>query len=146
MTFPFMALHYMSHGRFVYDGTTNQGEIDPIALCILLELDIVAIDEFPEIANKFGYHMMSFPNPFNSATTISFEIANLNARVQAEIYNMKGQKIKDLPTIDPSQDHHVSVIWDGTDVHDNAVPSGIYLLKAHTENSEEVVQKIVLIR
>jgi len=146
MTFPFMALHYMSHGRFVYDGTINQGEIDPIALYILLDLDIVAIDEFPEIAHKFGYHIMSFPNPFTTTTTISFEITYLNAHVQVEIYNMKGQKIKDLPIVDSTQDRQLSVIWDGTDIHDNAVPSGIYLMKAKNENSEEVVRKIVLIR
>jgi len=94
MTFPFMGLHYMSHGRFVYDGTTNQGEIDPIALCVLLEMDLAAIDELPEIAHKFGYHVMSFPNPFNSVTTISFETANLHKSTQMEIYNMKGQKVK----------------------------------------------------
>jgi len=146
ITLPFMALHYMSHSRFVYDGTENQGEIDPIALCVLLELDIVAIDEFPEIAHKFGYHVMNFPNPFNTATTISFEIANLNAGVQVEIYNMKGQKVKSLPIVSPSQNHQVSVIWDGTDVYGKAVPSGIYLLKAEIGNSEKVCKKIVLIR
>jgi len=146
MTFPFMALHYMSHGRFVYDGTTNQGEIDPIALCVLLDLDLVAIDEFPEIAHKFGYRVMSFPNPFNTAATISFETANLHEVAYLEIYNMKGQKVKELPIANPSQDHQISVTWDGTDINGNAVPSGIYLVKAHTENSEEVYQKIVLVR
>jgi len=146
MTFPFMGLHYMSHGRFVFDGTVNQGEIDPIALCVLLEMDLAAIDELPEIAHKFGYHVMSFPNPFNSVTTISFETANLHKSTQMEIYNMKGQKVKSLYIVTASQNLQFTVTWDGTDAHGKAVPSGIYLLKADTENSDEVFQKIVLIR
>jgi len=146
MTFPFMGLHYMSHGRFVYDGTTNQGEIDPIALCVLLEMDLAAIEELPEIAHKFGYHVMSFPNPFNTVTTISFETANLHKSTQMEIYNMKGQKVKSLYIVTASQNLQFTVTWDGTDAHGKAVPSGIYLLKADTENSDEVFQKIVLIR
>ncbi len=159
MTFPFMGLHYISHGRFVYDGTANQGEIDPIELCVLLEMDLAAIEELPEIAHKFGYHVMSFPNPFNTSATIRFENArllhqladtpwqaNLHESTRIEIYNMKGQKVKSLPIVSPSQNHQVSVIWDGTDVYGKAVPSGIYLLKAEIGNSEKVCKKIVLIR
>jgi len=159
MTFPFMGLHYISHGRFVYAGTANQGEIDPIELCVLLEMDLAAIEELPEIARKHGYYVMNYPNPFNATTTISFAPprllrqledtpwqANLHESTRIEIYNMKGQKVKSLPIVSPSQNHQVSVIWDGTDVYGKAVPSGIYLLKAEIGNSEKVCKKIVLIR
>ena len=159
MTFPFMGLHYISHGRFVYAGTANQGEIDPIELCVLLEMDLAAIEELPEIAQKHGYHVMNFPNPFNTTTTISFETtrhlrqladtpwqANYHELSRISIYNIEGQLVREFLPVSPSPDHQVSVFWDGTDVHGNAVPSGIYLLKAEIENSEKVCKKIVLIR
>ena len=159
MSFPFMGLHYISHGRFVYDGTANQGEIDPIELCVLLEMDLAAIEELPEIAQKHGYHVMNYPNPFNTTTTISFETtrhlrqladtpwqANYHELSRISIYNIEGQLVREFLPVSPSPDHQVSVFWDGTDVHGNAVPSGIYLLKAEIENSEKVCKKIVLIR
>jgi len=146
MTFPFMALHYMSHGRFVYSGTTNQGEIDPIELCELLEMDLAAFEELHEIAQQFGYRVINYPNPFTTATTISFEIAKHHTCTSVGIYTMKGEKVKDLTFITQPQEHQVSVIWDGTNMHGKVVPTGVYLLKAHIENAEEVYQKIVLIR
>jgi len=154
MTFPFMGLHYMSHGRFVYDGTTNQGEIDPIELCVLLEMDLAAIEELPEVAYKHGYHVMNYPNPLNAdrdgITTISIQMFAQNKNVIFEIdkicvYSIKGIFIKDIDILDRIENGYTAS-WDGTDVHGNAVPSGIYLLKAEIENSEKICKKIVLIR
>ncbi|OPX25455.1 MAG: hypothetical protein B1H05_03840, partial [Candidatus Cloacimonas sp. 4484_140] len=154
MTFPFMGLHYISHGRFVYDGTTNQGEIDPIELCVLLEMDLAAIEELPEIAQKNGYHVMNYPNPFNAdrdgITTISIQTfaQNKNAIFEIDeigVYSLKGSFIKDIDILDRTE-NGFTVSWDGTDVHGISVPSGIYLLKAEIGNSEKVCKKIVLIR
>ncbi|MBN2018530.1 MAG: hypothetical protein JW794_10440 [Candidatus Cloacimonetes bacterium] len=154
MTIPFIALHYMSHGRFVYDGTTNQGEIEPIELCVLLDLDLTAINDLPEIAAKFGYTVVNFPNPFDtkiiSSTLISIEFSRKNSHHiiipdNIGIYSIKGEFIKNIETHEPT-DYGFTVYWDGTNSTGTNMPSGIYILKANINQTDEVFKKILLIR
>ncbi len=37
-----------------------------------------------------NYELNSYPNPFNSSTTISFETTNLHENTRIDIYNIKG--------------------------------------------------------
>ncbi len=70
----------------------------------------------------------NYPNPFNPSTTISFDVANTSSFVNLEIFNMKGQKVKQLVNGQLSAGQH-QVIWNGTDINGNPVTSGIYLYK-----------------
>lgn len=68
-----------------------------------------------------------YPNPFSSLCTIQVE-SKSQSSAKLGVYNLKGQLVKSL--------HQGSLIsglnsynWDGKDSHNQAVSSGIYLLK-----------------
>ena len=76
-----------------------------------------------------------FPNPYyaaNSKVNISFAVKN-NSFVTVEIYNLKGQRVKQLVSSQLSAGPY-SVIWNGKDKNNVAVGSGIYLYKLKTDN------------
>jgi hypothetical protein len=66
----------------------------------------------------------NYPNPFNAETTIDFSITT-NEPVNLSIYNLTGQKVRDLVSGSLSAGNH-SVIWNGRDNRGNPVSSGIY--------------------
>ncbi len=68
----------------------------------------------------------NYPNPFNPSTTIEFSIP-ATGRTRVSIYNIKGQKVKDLINTELARGNH-KLIWDGNDAHNRHVASGIYLL------------------
>ena len=71
----------------------------------------------------------NYPNPFNPETTISFDLTTENTEsTELVIYNMKGQKVKQLVRGQLSSGEH-SFIWHGTDDDDKPVSSGLYLYK-----------------
>ncbi|MCK5050929.1 MAG: T9SS type A sorting domain-containing protein [Candidatus Cloacimonetes bacterium] len=70
----------------------------------------------------------NYPNPFNPSTTISFDVAHASSFVNLEIFNMKGQKVKQLVKDQLSVGQH-QVIWNGTDDSGSPVSSGIYFYK-----------------
>lgn len=70
----------------------------------------------------------NFPNPFNPETTISFSTAENEHNTQLTVYNVRGQKVKTLIDEKLSAGRH-SVVWKGKDENNQAVPSGIYLVK-----------------
>ena len=85
----------------------------------------------------------NYPNPFNPETTISFQLPE-NSKVKLTVYNLKGQKVKQLVSDQLSAGQH-SVVWDGTDQTNKSVSSGIYLYKLKTTNFEKT-KKMILIK
>jgi hypothetical protein len=85
----------------------------------------------------------NYPNPFNPETTISFNIAEAG-KVNVEIFNTKGQKVKTLANEEMTSGNH-SLIWDGTDSNNTQVSSGVYFYKvSHNGNTE--TKKMMLIK
>jgi len=80
----------------------------------------------------------AYPNPFNSATTITY--TNLLSDAIA-IYNIAGQRVATLP----ASAAHGQVTWDGTDAAGEMVSSGIYFARA-TGNSGAQTIKLVYLR
>ncbi len=70
----------------------------------------------------------NYPNPFNPSTTISFDVTSTSSFVNLEIFNMKGQKVKQLVNGQLPAGQH-QIIWNGTDNNGNSVTSGIYFYK-----------------
>ena len=90
-----------------------------------------------------NFQLRNYPNPFNPSTTISFNISRKDAEnAKIEIYNIKGQKIKQFSIFD----NQYSIIWDGTDQNNESVSSGIYFYKLI--NNEKVMkpQKMLLLK
>jgi len=71
--------------------------------------------------------LQNYPNPFNPQTKISFELSD-NAPVKLEIFNTKGQKVNTLISGTLQKGKH-DFIWDGKDMHQNSLASGIYFCR-----------------
>jgi hypothetical protein len=85
----------------------------------------------------------NYPNPFNPSTTIAFSLptagkANLN------IYNVKGQKVRDLGNPELTRGHH-TVVWDGRDNRGQSVSSGVYFVRLSTAQGKSV-RKILMLK
>jgi len=85
----------------------------------VLKSNLIKFDNFRLAQN--------FPNPFNSSTVISYNLKKAH-HVNLEIYNTLGQLIKRLVNADQSAGNQ-SVVWNGDDINDKKVASGIYIYK-----------------
>lgn len=85
----------------------------------------------------------NFPNPFNPITQISFTLPTAQA-AQLSIYNLKGQMVKRLldTTLPAGQ---TTICWDGKDERGNAVSSGIYSYRLHSEG-KSITRKMLLMK
>ncbi|MCF7920743.1 MAG: FG-GAP-like repeat-containing protein [Candidatus Cloacimonetes bacterium] len=97
----------------------------------------------------------NYPNPFNPVTTISYELPYGVAKPIIEIFNIKGEHIRELK-IDPPSFHYGatgneelrtnSVVWDGTDNYRNQVSSGVYLYRLVDDGNVLTSQKMILMK
>ncbi len=101
-------------------------------------LDNNLIVQTPEVLLHQNY-----PNPFNPTTNINYSLKE-NSKVSLNIYNIKGQKVKQLVSDQLSTGQH-SVIWNGKDDSGKPVSSGIYFYKLKTGTYEKT-KKMILLR
>ena len=90
----------------------------------------------------------NYPNPFNNSTNISFDspaIENSPSqdRIQLNIYNVNGRKVKTLYDSFPVEGA-IDLVWDGTDDVDRLIPSGIYFYKLETNGFTEIKRLLLL--
>jgi M6 family metalloprotease-like protein len=84
----------------------------------------------------------NFPNPFNPETTIAFSVAS-EQNVTLEIFNVKGEKVKQLFDGKVTGGRH-EIKWSGTDEKGNKTASGIYFYRMKTANYEKINKMILL--
>ena len=85
---------------------------------------------------------ISYPNPFNPTTAISFNLSSPQA-VTLRIYNIMGQEVRRL--IDgPMPAGQNTVIWDGRNAKGEYVSSGIYLCQMRTTERQKTLKMTVL--
>ncbi len=101
--------------------------------------DDTSIDEQDLIPTQL---LGNYPNPFNSATTISFNISNeQNEQIKLKIYNLKGQKVRQYSIFN----NQSSISWDGTDEFGKQVANGIYYYQLQTDGFSKT-KKMILIK
>jgi len=127
---------------------------------IYLAIQCVSVDDWYLFADDFlvlastgtssenlvvedSYKLHNFPNPFNPQTNISFNLVK-DERVVVDIYNIKGQKIKNL-IHGMAKSGVNTVVWNGRDNDNKPVTSGIYFVKLKTE-SQNIVRKLILLK
>lgn len=94
------------------------------------------------IASNFALHQ-NYPNPFNPTTVINYDLPH-PAKVEINVYNILGQKIKTL--MNGIQDRgKYSVTWDGTDLKGRTVASGIYFYKIEA-GDYTCVRKMIMLK
>ncbi|MFZ5433213.1 MAG: S8 family serine peptidase [Calditrichota bacterium] len=79
-----------------------------------------------------------YPNPFNSMTTIPYDIA-VAGPVELSVYNLLGQRVATLVSAPLSAGTH-RVVWDA-----GTVSSGTYIVKLHAGETS-ATQKILLVK
>ena len=107
--------------------------------------------EYPGYTNNHNSDILenrltasNYPNPFNPETTIEFNNP-VQGQVSVNIYNLKGQLVKNLLQDNLSQGVH-KVIWQGRDSNDKQVSSGVYFYKISSGNNKSVTKKIILMK
>ncbi len=138
---PYIHTDNVSIGDHILIGEFNCNWLsDPVSITV----EQVSVD-FYEL-QPIGCQLSNYPNPFNSETTISFEItslrnasarqANLHENTQIEIYNLKGQKVKTFDILESASPSPFfadgvgySISWNGTGENNQPVCSGIYFYK-----------------
>jgi hypothetical protein len=84
-----------------------------------------------------------FPNPFNEASLIRYDIAS-PTDVSLELFDVGGRLVRRLAAGQHSPKRY-SLTWDGRDENGNSVPCGIYFLKLDTGEKVEY-RRLVRIR
>jgi hypothetical protein len=102
-----------------------------------VDIDDNVIVQTPEVILQQNY-----PNPFNPITTINYSLKE-NSKVSLKVYNIKGQKVKQLVSEQLSAGQH-SVVWNGIDDNGKSVSSGIYFYKLKAGNYQKVKKMLLL--
>ena len=84
----------------------------------------------------------NYPNPFNPTTNIKFDL-NETAKVQIDIFNIKGQRVNTLINSELDSGNH-SVVWNGNDSSGKKVSSGIYFYKMKAGKYQETKKMILM--
>jgi len=85
----------------------------------------------------------NYPNPFNPETTIEFSVP-MTAQVAIEIYNMLGQRVRNLMDAKLAVGNH-TVKWNGQNDAGVQLSSGIYFYKL-TSGSTVLTKRMMLLK
>jgi hypothetical protein len=96
-------------------------------------------EKAPFFSHPSSFIISASPNPFNSSTVISFDLAN-ESLVDLRIYNITGQEVWRLETQGRRLETN-KVVWDA-----EGLPSGIYFVKLSAANRQSSVQKLLLLK
>ena len=92
-------------------------------------------------------NFLNYPNPFNPSTTISFSLnVKETKNAELEIYNLKGQMVKEYHIVSPSKNHQVFVTWNGTNENKQPVSSGIYFSVLKQNGKILALRKMMLLK
>jgi len=120
--------------------------LDPYGTCVEIGrycFDPTDIEDNTIVQTTNLLHQ-NYPNPFNPRTRINYTLRE-NSEVTIDIYNIKGQKVKQLVSgIRQQPEGQHSVIWNGKDDNNKPVSSGIYFYKLKTENYEKTKRMVLL--
>ena len=85
----------------------------------------------------------NYPNPFNPGTRIFYGLPE-ETPVRITIYNLAGQKIREVLNQNKTQGYHF-VEWDGRNQDGLPVSSGIYIYVIKS-NKEYLAKKMILMK
>jgi hypothetical protein len=104
----------------------------------------VSIEDMTTIVNSIPVKFLkNYPNPFNPRTTIAFEL-NSKGKSKLEIYNLKGQKVRQLVNKNLDSGRH-EFVWNGKNDDNKQVASGVYFYSL-THEDRSIVKKMIVIK
>ncbi len=98
---------------------------------------VTGVSESPTDGLPASYALhQNFPNPFNPATVIRYDLPQ-PADVVLKIYDVMGREVRTL--IDAKQSAgYKSILWDGMNGHGQRVSSGVYVYKLLAGNHAQI--------
>jgi len=123
------------------DEPTDSSLDDAVAAIInFFDLTVdIEDDIIPDITTSLS---QNYPNPFNPETKINFNLHE-DKNIEINIYNIKGQKVKQLVN-DYLLAGHYSVVWNGKDDSGKSVTSGVYFYKMKSGNYSGTKKMILM--
>jgi hypothetical protein len=107
-----------------------------------INLDFEVVDD-----NVFKIdRLLNYPNPFTTKTTFWWEHnkPNENLNVLIDIFSITGKLINQLKhTINTTGNRSCSVEWDGKDMYNNKIASGVYvyIMTIRTSSGQKIIKK-----
>ena len=89
--------------------------------------------------------LAAHPNPFNPRTTIELSIGGGAARVEVDVYDLAGRRVRALFAGELAGGRRHGLSWDGLDGRGRPLPSGVYLCRA-TVAGQVSTLKLALVR
>ena len=136
--------NYIWPNYYVFD--TYEQEIEYLKTWISrrtkwMDGQILSLSESNQLPKNFFLHN-SYPNPFNSSTTIEYDLPT-RTYVSISICDILGTEVKSV--INKIQDKgHWNLIWDGTDEFNRSVSAGVYLYHIQAGNFTSTKKMILL--
>ena len=106
--------------------TNNAGMGDNVIIPASMTVGPDSVDE-PEMTTFVTMLGTNHPNPFTPETRISFSLSK-TSEVNIGVYNVRGEKVKDLVSEKKDSGDHTAV-WYGKDNNGKDVASGVYFYK-----------------
>lgn len=127
---------YCDSNNYLY--AIVNGDYPPYALLKSLEPTTTTVidEDFVHPVNQIS----NYPNPFTDETTIVLDFPSKSIQsAKLEIFNVKGQKIREIPVIQQE------VKWDGRDEMYHIVSSGVYFVNLTNAQGIRYSSKILKI-
>ncbi len=107
----------------------------------VVDVNFLEIENIGKLKDyKLSY---AYPNPFNPTTTIEYDVPE-QSHITLTVYDIMGRLVKELVNKHSMVGKH-SIIWNGTDTHNNPVASGMYLYQLKSTTFVET-KKLVLLK
>ena len=107
-----------------------------------LKIEQDSNEETPPLHNQYGLYQ-NMPNPFNPYTIIQFALPKTQYAT-IEIYNMKGEFIKEVFNGIAEGNRIYNIKWLGKDKNGRTISSGIYFYKLRTKNYTRTKKMLLL--
>ncbi len=131
----------------LYAVTLEKTGYEPVSLSIDIDSDpaeysltMGPASSIADVEPKKTAMYQNYPNPFNPETKVKFGL-KYDAKVEIQIYNTRGQLVKQLCDEDMKAGFH-SIKWDGRDESAKPVSSGIYFCKFKAVSEQETINDI----
>ncbi len=126
----------------------HSNDDDPAGFGIMIDDITLSDSTYTHVENDIvptsRIAMHNYPNPFNPTTTISYNLIEDN-NIELSIFNLKGQKVKQLVNDYLPAGKH-SIVWSGTNQNNQPVSSGIYLYKIKVGEHFTCTKKMILLK
>jgi len=98
---------------------------NPSATDTQIKVNYIFADSTVNILRHHIPNITVAPNPFSDQTTITYNIIEEEKAI-CQIYNLQGEKIRNLFPLYNNEQGHNQIIWDGTNDAGQMLKSGIY--------------------